>query len=292
MKKRRATAGWAAALLMKGPDPCCGARDHQIALGPRLPSTAGSAWGRITGRITVTGALPTRALGPPLPPTPQAKKAQPRSQQRARAIQIVRARPDVVLVPPSSLVHNPRPYPHPNPKHFQLLQSSSHLPPFFSHPTHFQKCLPKLHRRPPAARPPLERPPLRRRRLARRRPLPLARRRSAPSPGRRPTAATSTRVSHNPHCSAIWPLHLAFAPAHCFAAVPSQLHPDTRLKPSRIFPSPSSCLIIIADAFLCLVLKQVHPDTGISNRAMSILNSFVNGMSRHTRPESSICITN
>jgi histone H2B len=25
-------------------------------------------------------------------------------------------------------------------------------------------------------------------------------------------------------------------------------------------------------------LKQVHPDTGISNRAMSILNSFVNGM--------------
>lgn len=27
------------------------------------------------------------------------------------------------------------------------------------------------------------------------------------------------------------------------------------------------------------VLKQVHPDTGISNRAMSILNSFVNGMS-------------
>lgn len=27
----------------------------------------------------------------------------------------------------------------------------------------------------------------------------------------------------------------------------------------------------------CTVLKQVHPDTGISNRAMSILNSFVNG---------------
>jgi histone H2B len=29
----------------------------------------------------------------------------------------------------------------------------------------------------------------------------------------------------------------------------------------------------------CPVLKQVHPDTGISNRAMSILNSFVNGKS-------------
>lgn len=26
------------------------------------------------------------------------------------------------------------------------------------------------------------------------------------------------------------------------------------------------------------MLKQVHPDTGISTRAMSILNSFVNGM--------------
>lgn len=31
--------------------------------------------------------------------------------------------------------------------------------------------------------------------------------------------------------------------------------------------------------FSRIVLKQVHPDTGISNRAMSILNSFVNGKS-------------
>lgn len=30
------------------------------------------------------------------------------------------------------------------------------------------------------------------------------------------------------------------------------------------------------------VLKQVHPDTGISNRAMSILNSFVNGKFQYT----------
>ena len=35
---------------------------------------------------------------------------------------------------------------------------------------------------------------------------------------------------------------------------------------------------LATDAFLPPVLKQVHPDTGISNRAMSILNSFVNGM--------------
>lgn len=33
----------------------------------------------------------------------------------------------------------------------------------------------------------------------------------------------------------------------------------------------------ISPNLLCIVLKQVHPDTGISNRAMSILNSFVNG---------------
>ena len=32
-------------------------------------------------------------------------------------------------------------------------------------------------------------------------------------------------------------------------------------------------------AYIYKVLKQVHPDTGISNKAMSILNSF--GMSLH-----------
>jgi len=35
---------------------------------------------------------------------------------------------------------------------------------------------------------------------------------------------------------------------------------------------------LLTRLFLPPVLKQVHPDTGISNRAMSILNSFVNGM--------------
>lgn len=34
-----------------------------------------------------------------------------------------------------------------------------------------------------------------------------------------------------------------------------------------------------SSANISVVLKQVHPDTGISNRAMSILNSFVNGSS-------------
>jgi len=40
--------------------------------------------------------------------------------------------------------------------------------------------------------------------------------------------------------------------------------------------SPTCCVKFAAD-FDTAVLKQVHPDTGISNRAMSILNSFVNG---------------
>ncbi|KAI7970644.1 hypothetical protein EIK77_004670 [Talaromyces pinophilus] len=40
----------------------------------------------------------------------------------------------------------------------------------------------------------------------------------------------------------------------------------------------SSYIYKVTDASLSPVLKQVHPDTGISTRAMSILNSFVNGM--------------
>merc|ERR1711964_844124 len=35
------------------------------------------------------------------------------------------------------------------------------------------------------------------------------------------------------------------------------------------------------------VLKQVHPDTGISNRAMSILNSFVNYIFERVATEAS-----
>src|SRR5271155_3235279 len=36
-----------------------------------------------------------------------------------------------------------------------------------------------------------------------------------------------------------------------------------------------------------LVLKQVHPDTGISNKAMSILNSFVNDIFERVAGEAS-----
>ncbi|QRV80530.1 Core histone H2A/H2B/H3/H4 [Ceratobasidium sp. AG-Ba] len=35
-------------------------------------------------------------------------------------------------------------------------------------------------------------------------------------------------------------------------------------------------------SYIYKVLKQVHPDTGISNKAMAILNSFVSNMFEHT----------
>lgn len=115
------------------------------------------------------------------------------------------------------------------------------------------KCLPS----PPTRSPPLRlpsppRPPRRRMPLARRLP-PLARRRSAPRRGRRPTPPTSTRVS-------------SFFQRHLDAHSIASFH---LFRPLTHFA----------------VLKQVHPDTGISNRAMSILNSFVNGES--TRPSES-----
>jgi histone H2B len=40
-------------------------------------------------------------------------------------------------------------------------------------------------------------------------------------------------------------------------------------------------------ANMCAVLKQVHPDTGISNKAMSILNSFVNDIFERVAGEAS-----
>ena len=40
-------------------------------------------------------------------------------------------------------------------------------------------------------------------------------------------------------------------------------------------------------SFSSLVLKQVHPDTGISNKAMAILNSFVNDIFERIATEAS-----
>lgn len=44
---------------------------------------------------------------------------------------------------------------------------------------------------------------------------------------------------------------------------------------------------LLTEAPRLLVLKQVHPDTGISNRAMSILNSFVNDIFERVATEAS-----
>jgi histone H2B len=38
---------------------------------------------------------------------------------------------------------------------------------------------------------------------------------------------------------------------------------------------------------MVIVLKQVHPDTGISNKAMAILNSFVNDIFERIATEAS-----
>lgn len=99
------------------------------------------------------------------------------------------------------------------------------------------KCPPRPPTRSPPPRLPLPPARLPRKRTPARRPLLLAKRRSAPRLARKLTVLTSTRVCH-------------FRP--WMKAVCSNPHFAT-------------------------VLKQVHPDTGISNRAMSILNSFVNG---------------
>ena len=40
-------------------------------------------------------------------------------------------------------------------------------------------------------------------------------------------------------------------------------------------------------SYICKVLKQVHPDTGISSKAMSIMNSFINDIFEKLATEAS-----
>lgn len=49
----------------------------------------------------------------------------------------------------------------------------------------------------------------------------------------------------------------------------------------------SSCPVSCTRLIACIVLKQVHPDTGISNKAMAILNSFVNDIFERIATEAS-----
>lgn len=50
---------------------------------------------------------------------------------------------------------------------------------------------------------------------------------------------------------------------------------------------PSKKNLVAARLIGVAVLKQVHPDTGISNKAMAILNSFVNDIFERIATEAS-----
>ncbi|KAF5130504.1 Histone H2B [Metarhizium anisopliae] len=52
-------------------------------------------------------------------------------------------------------------------------------------------------------------------------------------------------------------------------------------------PFPPLMKGVCSNPHFATVLKQVHPDTGISNRAMSILNSFVNDIFERVATEAS-----
>src|SRR5690606_33288458 len=54
---------------------------------------------------------------------------------------------------------------------------------------------------------------------------------------------------------------------------------DKKRQPKRNYSSYSS--------FIYKVLKQVHPDTGISNKAMAIMNSFFNDIFERIAGEAS-----
>lgn len=63
----------------------------------------------------------------------------------------------------------------------------------------------------------------------------------------------------------------------------SRIHPSS----AHFDPEVASHLHHLLTRFCSSVLKQVHPDTGISNRAMSILNSFVNDIFERVATEAS-----
>ena len=162
--------------------------------------------------------------------------------------------------------------------------NSTHIPllfPIFNSTFNSQihpKCLPRLLRKSPplAARPPLARPPPRRRKPARRPPHPRVTRKSAIRHERRPTLRTSTKVRYL--ALVLIPesrLNLALTWPHCQIILSFQIISRRVLRFDRMLTR------------LFLVLKQVHPDTGISNRAMSILNSFVNDIFERVATEAS-----
>jgi len=73
----------------------------------------------------------------------------------------------------------------------------------------------------------------------------------------------------------------------------------TKTKPSSDSKSPSSTIKLVSDKkktkkrsetfslYIYRVLKQVHPDIGISKKSMSIMNSFINDIFERICTESS-----
>ncbi len=73
---------------------------------------------------------------------------------------------------------------------------------------------------------------------------------------------------------------------------PPRMRRKSVAKPEKRRTAPTStkvsCQLLLITFFkLALVLKQVHPDTGISNKAMGILNSFVNDIFERIATEAS-----
>ena len=69
----------------------------------------------------------------------------------------------------------------------------------------------------------------------------------------------------------LWAAEAAAGACSCLSVVaPCTTAPQTCSLPPQPAPCPHSYKL-----YLFKVLKQVHPDTGISSKAMAILNSFV-----------------
>ncbi|KAL2163659.1 hypothetical protein VTH06DRAFT_5717 [Thermothelomyces fergusii] len=77
------------------------------------------------------------------------------------------------------------------------------------------------------------------------------------------------------------------APANVASKAPEKKDAGKKTAPSGDKKKRSKARKETYSTYIYKVLKQVHPDTGISNRAMSILNSFVNDIFERVATEAS-----
>lgn len=131
-------------------------------------------------------------------PTPHARRSESISQSAEPLVLVASSYKKPNPLANFNLFHQPLQLPHPSHSHPRLFIDFCHhicfcsIRQLFTQP----KCLPSPPTRSPPPRPLPLPPRLPRRRMLARRPLPPARRRSAPRRGRRLTPPTSTRVSH------------------------------------------------------------------------------------------------